>query len=80
MNYCLKEENYYLQGALVAQSVKHLTSTLVMISQFVCLSPASVCVLIAQSLDPDLDSVSPSLSSPFPLTLSLSLKNKQTLI
>ena len=35
--------------------------------------------LMAQSLEPASDSVSPSLSAPHTLTLSLSLKNKQTL-
>ena len=64
----------------MAQSVKHLTSAQVMISQFVSLSPVSVSVLTAQSLQPASDSVSPSLSVPPPLVLScspsLSPKNK----
>ena len=66
------------RGAWVAQSVKHSTFAQVVISQLVRLSPASGCVLTAQSLEPALDSVSPSLSDPSPLTLclSLSLKNK----
>ena len=38
------------RGAWVAQSVKHLTSAQVMISQFVGLSPVSGSVLTAQSL------------------------------
>ena len=46
----------------MAQSVKHLTSAQVMISLFVGSSPASGSVLIAQSLEPASDSVSPSLS------------------
>ena len=52
-----------------------------MISQSVSLSPASGSVLRAQSLEPASDSVSPSLSAPplFVLSLSVSLKNKQTL-
>ena len=60
----------------MAQAVKHLTSAQVMISQFVGLSPASGSVLTVQSLEPASDSVSPSLSSPPLLALSLSLKNK----
>ena len=50
----------------MAQSVRHLTSAQVMISQFVNLSPASGSVLMAQSLEPALDSMSPSLSVPPP--------------
>ena len=60
----------------VAQSVKQLTSVQVMISQFVGLSPELGSVLTAWSLEPVLDSVSPSLSAPPLLTLSLFLKNK----
>ena len=60
-------------GACVAQSVKRPTSAQVMISQFVSLSPALGSVLTAQSLEPALDSVSPSLSAPPLLALSLSL-------
>ena len=64
-------------GAWVAQSVKHLTSVQVIISQFMGWSPASGSVLMARSLEPALDSVSPSLSAPPPLVcarvLSLSL-------
>ena len=60
----------------MAQSVKHPTSTQVMISRFVSSSPPSGSVLTAQSLEPALDSVSPSLSA---APLSLSLENKQTL-
>ena len=59
----------------MAQSVERLTSARVMISQFVDSSSASGYVLTAQSLEPALNSVSPSLSAP-PL-LTLSLKNKQ---
>ena len=64
------------RGAWVAQLVKRPTSAQVMISWFVSSSPASGSVLTAQSLKPDLDSVSPSLSVPPPthaLSLSLSL-------
>ena len=63
----------------MAQSVKHLTSTQVMISQFVTSSPMLGSVLTAQSLEPASDSVSPSLSAPplLMLCLSLSLKNKE---
>ena len=64
------------RGAWVAQLVKLLTSAQVMISQFVGLSPVSGSVLTAQSLEPALDSVSPSLSLPFPCSYSVSLKNK----
>ena len=61
-------------GAQAAQSVECLTLAQVMISQLVNLSPASGSVLRAGSLEPASDSVSPSLSAP-PL-LTLSLKNE----
>ena len=63
---------------LPGQSVKPPTLAQVMISQSVSLSPMSGSVLIAQSLEPALDSVSPSLSAPPQLMfcLSSSLKNK----
>ena len=66
------------RGAWVAQSVKHPTQAQVMISQFMSLSPALGPALTAQSLEPALDSLSPSLCAPplFKLCLSLSLKNK----
>ena len=54
------------RGAWVAQSVKRPTLAQVMISQFVGSSPASGSVLTAWSLEPAYDSVSPSLSLPFP--------------
>ena len=60
-------------GAWVAQSVKRPTSAQVMISRFTSLSPTLGCVLTAQSLEPDSDSVPPSLSAPPRLSLSLSL-------
>ena len=57
--------------AWVAQSVKHPTSALVMISRSVSSGPMSGSVLTAQSLEPVSDSVSPSLSDPPPFMLSL---------
>ena len=57
----------------MAQSVGHLTSTQVMISWFMGLGHALGSMLAAQSLEPDLDSLSPSLSAPPPLVLCLSL-------
>ena len=69
----------------MAQSVKHMTSVQVMISQFVSWSPALGSVLTAQSLEPASDSVSPCPSAPPPLVLCLSeeinvkkIKNKHT--
>ena len=50
------------RGAWVAQLFKCPTSAQVMISQFMSSSPTPGSVLTAQSLDPALDSVSPSLS------------------
>ena len=64
---------YGYWGTWVAQSVKHPTLAQVMISRFVGSSPAWGSVLTAQSLEPALDSVSPSLSAPPLLALSLSL-------
>ena len=60
----------------MAQSVERQISAQVMTSQLVSLSPASGSVLTAQSLEPASDPVSPSLSAPSLLMLSLSLKNK----
>ena len=62
----------------MAQWVKHPTSAQVMISRFMGSSPASGSGLTAQSLEPASESVSPSLSAPSLLTLSLppSLKNE----
>ena len=62
----------------MAQSVKCLTSAQITISQFMSFSPASGSALIAQSLKPALDSVSPSLFASSPLVFFLSLKNKYT--
>ena len=66
------------QGAWVAQSVKRPTSAQVMISWFVGSGPASGSVPTARSLEPALDSVSPSVfpSLGHTLCVSLSLKNK----
>ena len=68
------------QGTWVVQSVKRQTSAWAMISWFMSSSPVSGSVLVAQSLDPASDSVSPSLS-PSPtraLSLSLSLSKLKT--
>ena len=64
------------RGTWVAQLVKQLTLAQVMISWFVGSSPAMGSVLTAQSLEPALESVSPSLSAPPPLVLCLSLSQK----
>ena len=69
-------------GVWVAQSGKCPTLAQVMISWFTGSSPASGSVLMAQSLEPALDSVSPSpsLSAPplLALCLCLSRINKHT--
>ena len=59
----------------MAQLVEHVTSAQVVTSQLMSSSPTSGSVLTAQSLEPALDSVSPSLSLPPspPRALSLSL-------
>ena len=62
--------------AWVAQSVKPPTSAQVTISRYVSSSPASGSGLMAQSLEPVSDSVSPSLSAPPPFMLCLSLSQK----
>ena len=61
----------------MAQSVERPTSAQVMISLFVGSSPVSGSVLTARSPEPASDSVSPSLSAPPPLVLSLSLSLPQ---
>ena len=66
-----KSKSKGLEGLLGGSVVK---PTQVMISQSLSSSPALGSVLTAQSLEPD--SVSPSLSAPLLLSLSLSLKNK----
>ena len=68
-----------VRGTWVAQLVKRLTSAQVTISWFMGLSPMLGSVLTAQRLEPASDSVSPSLSVPPLLIVSLvclSLKNK----
>ena len=57
----------------MAQSVELQTWAQVMVSRSMGSSSASGSVLTAQSLDPALDSMSPSLSAPPPLVLALSL-------
>ena len=64
------------RGTWVAQSVKRPTWAQVMISRSVSSSPASGSGLMAQSLEPASDSVSPSLSAPPPFVLCLSLAQK----
>ena len=65
--------HFWLEIKLKTQSVKRPNSAQVMISWLESLSPASGSGLIAQSLEPVSDSVSPSLC-PYPVhTLSLSL-------
>ena len=63
-------------GARVAQLVKRPTLAQVTISRSVSSSPASGSGLMAQSLEPASDSVSPSLSAPSPFMLCLSLSQK----
>ena len=62
------------RGTWVAQFVQRLKFAQVMISLFLSLSPAFRSVLTAQSLEPASDSVSPSLSLPFPCSRSISQK------
>ena len=85
---CFKKVFNGFQDAWVAQSVEPMTLVQVMISQLVSSSPASGSVLTAWSLEAASDSVSPSLSAPpllvlslfhslsFTLSLSLSLSQK----
>ena len=60
----------------MAQLVGRLTLAQVMILWFLSWSPAWGSVLTAQSLEPALESVSPSLSAPSPLMICLSLSQK----
>ena len=60
----------------MAQLVERPTSAQVMISQFVGSSPMSGSTLTAQSLEPALDSVSPSLSLPLPPPLSKKINKR----
>ena len=64
-------------GAWEAQSVKRPTSAQVTILRSVSSSPASGSGLMAQSLEPASDSVSPSLSAPAPFVLCLSLSQEK---
>ena len=64
---------YPNRGAWVAQSVERPTSAQVMISRFVSSTSAWGSVLTPRSPEPALDSVSPPLSAPPSLVLSLSL-------
>ena len=57
----------------MAPLVERPTSAQVMTSQFMSSSPTSGSVLMAQSLEPTSDSMSPSLSALPPLMLCLSL-------
>ena len=70
---CLRSWHW---GACVAQLVKRPTSAQVTISQSVSSSPASGSGLMAQTLEPASNSVSPSLSAPPPFMLCLSLSQK----
>ena len=65
-----------IRGSWVAPLVKHLTLAQVMISCFLSSRLALGSVLTAQSLEPALDSVSPSLSAPPSLMLCLSKINR----
>ena len=65
------------RGAWVAQSVKRPTLAQVMILRSMSSSPTWGSGLMAQSLEPVSDSVSPSLSAPYLLVLSLSLSQKE---
>ena len=66
--------NEETKGTWVAQSVEGPTSVQVMVSWSMNLSPLSGSVLTAQTLEPDSDSVSPSVSAPLPLMFCLSQK------
>ena len=58
----------------MAQLVERPTIAQVMISRLVSLNPASGSVLAARSLEPAMDSVSPSLSAPpHPRSVSVSV-------
>ena len=70
-------KNNFSQGHLGGSMVKHLTSAQVIVSPSMSLSPTMGSVLTAQSLDPASNSVSPSLSAPPLLTLSVCLSLSQ---
>ena len=65
-----------VRGTWVAQLVKGLTLVQVMISRLMSSSPTSSSVLTAWSLEPTLDSVSPSLYPSPTHALSLSVPKK----
>ena len=67
-------KNLLFGGHVGGQSVKRPTLAQVMISQLVVSSPVSCSVLTSQILEAASDSVSPSLSAPPTLFLSLSQK------
>ena len=67
-------ENELSWDTWVVQFVKQLTSAQVMISRLVAVSPSLGSVLMAPSLEPASDSMSPTLSAPALLSLSLSQK------
>ena len=70
------KRNTEIRGTWVVQSVGRLTSAQVVILWLVSLSPALGSVLMAQRLEPALDSVSSSLSAPPLLVLCFSLSQK----
>ena len=70
-------QNRMSRGAWGADSVKHPTSAQFMILRFMGSSPASGSALIAQSLKPTSDSVSPSRSTPPWLVLFFSLSHNK---
>ena len=70
----IKRGNHW--GTWVAQSVECPTSAQVTILRSVSSSPASGSGLMARSLEPASNSVSPSLSAPPPFMLYLSLSQK----
>ena len=76
MGILITDKNTDSWGAWVAQSVERPTSAQVTISRFVSSSPVSGSGLMARSLEPASDSVSPSLSAPPPFMLCLCPKNK----
>ena len=71
-----KSRNISDWSTWVAQSVRRPTSAQFMISRFMSSSPTSGSVLTAWSLESASDSVSPSLSAPPLLAVSLSKINK----
>ena len=74
----LKKKKKKRSGAWVAQSVKRPALAQGMVSWFVSSSPGAGSVLIAQSVEPASDSVSPPLSAPplLAICVCLSIINK----